>query len=122
MKRPHISAKTKVDVAIRQAGGVKCPLCLCWMDADEPRILEHLVPHELGGSSEADNLSWVHKDCASEKTNGSKATSAGGDIHKIAKAKRLSAAQAIHAAIIAGDMTRAKSRIPSRPFQKRMKP
>jgi 5-methylcytosine-specific restriction endonuclease McrA len=90
MKRPHISTATKVNVAIEQAGGwIRCALCSGPLRPSDPRILEHLVPHELGGSSEAENLRWVHKECAGRKTNGSKATSAGGDIHKIAKAKRL---------------------------------
>jgi len=90
VKRPHISIATKVNVAIEQAGGwIRCALCSGPLRPFEPRILEHLVPHELGGSSEEENLRWVHRGCASTKTNGSKATSAGGDIHKIAKAKRL---------------------------------
>ncbi len=89
-KRPHISVKTKVDVAIIQAGGcITCFLCGMPLYLGEPRILEHVVPHELGGSSETENLQWVHKECAAKKTNGNKATVAGGDIHKIAKAKRL---------------------------------
>lgn len=90
MKRPHISTATKVNVAIEQAGGwIRCAICSGPLRPSEPRILEHLVPHELDGSSDAENLRWVHKECASKKTNGNKATSAGGDIHKIAKAKRL---------------------------------
>jgi hypothetical protein len=91
MKRPHISTATKVSVAIRQGLGdsIWCAICKFQLFADDARILEHLVPHELGGSSEAENLRWVHKECAAKKTNGNKATSAGGDIHKIAKAKRL---------------------------------
>jgi hypothetical protein len=79
-----------VNVAIEQAGGwIRCALCSGPLRPEDPRILEHLVPHELDGSSDAENLRWVHKECAAKKTNGSRATSAGGDIHKIAKAKRL---------------------------------
>jgi hypothetical protein len=90
VKRPHISTATKVNVAIEQAGGwIRCALCSGPLRPSEPRILEHLVPHELDGSSDAENLRWVHKECAGKKTNGSRATSAGGDIHKIAKVKRL---------------------------------
>lgn len=90
-KRPHISAKTMVNVAINQAlaEAIYCPLCDELLAAMDDRILEHMVPHELGGASDETNLRWVHKECAAKKTNGSKATSAGGDIHKIAKAKRL---------------------------------
>ena len=117
MKRPHISEKTKVTVAIMQTmdSEISCPLCMEWLQAKDDRVLEHMVPHELGGASDETNLRWVHKACAAKKTNGSKATSAGGDIHKIAKTKRLTAAQAEHAAITAGDMVRAKlSRNPMR--------
>ncbi len=90
-KRPHISAKTMVNVAINQAlaESIYCPLCDDLLAAMDDRILEHLVPHELGGASDETNLRWVHKECAAKKTNGNKATVAGGDIHKIAKAKRL---------------------------------
>jgi len=88
-KRPHISVKTKVSVAIEQAMTITCPLCWYPLTASDDRILEHMVPHELGGASDITNLRWVHKECAAKKTNGNKATVAGGDIHKIAKAKRL---------------------------------
>jgi hypothetical protein len=117
-KRPHISVKTKVDVAIRQcyAGSILCPLCDDWLDVDHARILEHLVPHELGGSSDAENLRWVHKECAAKKTNGNKATSAGGDIHKIAKGKRLEKARAVHQAVMSGEREKEPGSIPSRPF------
>jgi hypothetical protein len=90
MKRPSIPHRVMVNVAIEQAGGwIRCALCTGPLRPEDPRILEHLVPHELDGSSDAENLRWVHKECAGRKTNGSRATSAGGDIHKIAKAKRL---------------------------------
>jgi 5-methylcytosine-specific restriction endonuclease McrA len=88
-KRPHISVKTKVSVAIEQAVAITCPLCWYPLTAIDDLILEHMVPHELGGASDITNLRWVHKECAGKKTNGNKATVAGGDIHKIAKAKRL---------------------------------
>ena len=118
MKRPHISTATKVNVAIEQAGGwIRCALCSGPLRPSEPRILEHLVPHELDGSSEAENLRWVHRECAGKKTNGSRATSAGGDIHKIAKAKRLEKARAAHEAIVSGAAEKPPGKIKSRPFQ-----
>lgn len=130
-KRPHISSKVLVQIAIQQSmnGWISCPLCHAPLFPEEPRILEHMVPHELGGSSDAENLRWVHKDCASRKTNGSKATSAGGDLHKIAKGKRLERARLAHEAAVLGKtfkpdqpytFVKRKSRpIPSRPFPKR---
>lgn len=130
-KRPHISNKVLVQIAIQQSmnGWISCPLCHAPLFPEEPRILEHMVPHELGGSSDAENLRFVHKDCASRKTNGSKATSAGGDLHKIAKGKRLERARLAHEAAVLGKtfkpeepytFVKRKSRpIPSRPFPTR---
>jgi hypothetical protein len=90
-KRPPISEKTKIAIAISQAqsGVIFCPICHTGISPDDERILEHMVPHEFGGPSTVDNLAWVHKGCAYVKTNGTKATCADGDIHKIAKAKRI---------------------------------
>lgn len=118
MKRPPISAKMKVDVALEQAGGwVYCPLCAGPLRPEHPRILEHMTPHKFGGETDTENLRWVHKECAATKTNGTKATSAGGDIHKIAKAKRLAKARAAHEAIVPGTAEKAPGKIKSRPFQ-----
>lgn len=121
-KRPYISAKVMVNVAFIQADGfVQCFLCKRPLYTHQPRILEHVVPHEFGGASDETNLRWVHEECADKKTNGNKATVAGGDIHKIAKAKRLAKAQETHAAIVAKVEERKPSRIPSRPFPKQQR-
>lgn len=91
----NISVKTKVDVAIMQAAGIRCPLCSKYLMSGDPRILEHMVPRALftilHKRDAKENLRWVHKRCAVLKTNGTKATCADGDIHKIAKAKRIAA-------------------------------
>lgn len=124
MKRPHIPASVKVAIAISQAqsGVIFCPICHTGISPDDVRILEHMIPHELGGPSTVDNLAWVHKDCAYAKTNGTKATSASGDLHKIAKAKRLQRAHEAHVAALLGEpiQTTARRTIPSRPFPKRV--
>lgn len=132
-KRPHIPTHVRVNVAINQAehGEIRCPLCHTGLAAMDERVLEHMVQHELGGLSDETNLRWVHKDCALSKTNGTKATSASGDLHKIAKAKRLERGHEKHMAAVLGkpaapdEVTyafRKKRRIPSRPFPKRPKP
>lgn len=96
-------------------------------------ILEHMVAREFYKDKEfADqpgNLAWVHKDCAAIKTNGRKSTVADGDLHKIAKAKRLQRAKELHEAAVLGKhfksdqpytFAKRKSRpIPSRPFPTR---
>lgn len=89
--RAHISVKRRVDVAINQAeaSGIICPLCKYRLYADEPRILEHMVPHEFTKDNSVKNLRWVHKACADLKTDGPKHLKVAGDKSKIAKAKRL---------------------------------
>jgi hypothetical protein len=128
-KRPHIPDRVKVSVAIGQSqfGFIICPLCHVAMYPEEPRILEHLVPHELGGASDETNLRWVHEECARRKTNGNGATVADGDIHKIAKGKRLKREHDEHVERVLGKgnppaYVRPRSRkIPSRPFPKKVK-
>lgn len=131
MKRPNIPAHVRVNVAINQAQGmaVNCPICHTPLAAMDERVLEHMVPHGLGGASDETNLRWVHRECAATKTNGRKSTVVDGDLHKIAKAKRLQRAHEAHEAAVLGkpaspeEVTVAfRRRIPSRPFQKRVKP
>jgi hypothetical protein len=123
MKRPNIPAHVRVNVAILQAqhGGIICPICHTLIALGDPRILEHMVPHELGGLSDETNLRWVHTDCAKTKTNGRKPTVVDGDLHKIAKAKRLQRAHEAHVAALLGEpiQTPPRRTIPSRPFPKR---
>ena len=118
-KRPHIPAHVRVNVAISQAehGAIRCPICHTELAAMDDRILEHMVPHELGGASDETNLRWVHKECAKVKTNGRKATCADGDTHKIAKGKRLRREHEKHVAIVLGEEEKTPGKIKSRPFQ-----
>lgn len=141
--RPTISPRVMVSVAIRQANsladektyqkrGVFCPLCYRILLSNEARRLEHMTPRAtriaLGLDPDApENLYWVHKECADKKTNGkSKATCADGDIHKIAKAKRVNRDHELHKAVRRGDAVRPPGKIknrktewPSRQFQSR---
>lgn len=120
MSRPKIPDRVKVNVVLQQAGGwVTCPLCEGPLRPADDRILEHMVPRELGGSDEEENLRWVHRACAAKKTNGSKATAAGGDLHKIAKTKRLALARQLHHAVVVLGERRPASKIQSRGFDKR---
>lgn len=107
-----------VTVAILQAGSIRCVLCNKPLTADMARVLEHMTPVALGGGNTIDNLRWVHRPCADRKTNGTAATCASGDLHKIAKAKRLAKAQEVHRAVLAGEVTREPSRMKSRGFDK----
>lgn len=89
-RRPPVSVKTKVDVALRQSfGNAICPLCRMQLLPEHERVLEHMVPFAWTMGHITEDLAWVHKACADKKTYGNKATCADGDIHKIAKAKRI---------------------------------
>ena len=131
MTRKAIPTKVQVSVAIRQGwhsagagcGFFACALCRGPLPAVDDRVLEHMVPHAtmvaLGQDpDEIDNLRWVHAECAARKTNGTKATCASGDLHKIAKAKRLAKATEEHKAVLARVMTRPAGKIKSRGFAK----
>lgn len=119
MKRPAISAKVKVDVALRQANGCAiCPLCRMQLLPEHDRVLEHMVPFAWTLGHVTEDMAWVHKACADKKTYGNKATCADGDIHKIAKAKRLAKAQETHAAVVAKVTTKQPGTIKSRGFDK----
>ena len=119
-KRKAIAPHMLVTVAILQAvdGGLRCPLCTLRITTSHKRVLEHLTPLAFGGKNEIDNLRFVHRECADKKTNGTAATCASGDLHKIAKAKRLAKAQEVHRAVLAGTHKREPSRIKSRGFDR----
>lgn len=132
-KRKPIPVKVQVAVAIAQAynatdcQGVQCPLCGIPIHPSAPRILEHMTPHAtltaLGQDPDTvDNLRWVHVPCAAKKTNGTKTTCASGDLHKVAKAKRLATARAVHDAVKRGEHVRPASRIKGRGFSKVHRP
>jgi hypothetical protein len=67
---------------------------------------DHRHAHGLGGEHSYKNLYPMHAECHREKTFGSKATTAGSDIHKIAKVKR----------IAKGGKKRRGRKLKSRPF------
>lgn len=117
-RRPSIPVRVQVAVALKQAVKVPCPLCGFHVDHTSERVLEHMVPRAWTESDGIEGLAWVHKACADKKTFGSGATVADGDLHKIAKVKRLAKARAEHEAIVAKLATRAPGKIKSRPFPK----
>ena len=122
-KRRPVPPHLLVTVAIIQAGnGIKCPLCGLRITHEHKRILEHLTPVAFGGGNTVDNLRFVHAACAAKKTNGNAATCANGDLHKIAKAKRLDRAREAHRAVLAGERQREPGKIKSRGFPKVHRP
>lgn len=113
-------------------GQAICPLCQRPLGKDGIDW-DHAIPLALGGEDRPSNIRAVHRECHRIKTTGpSKATAAGGDIHKAAKTKRLTQAQEVfRAALLAkrpaflaadhADQAVAKPvrKIASRPFPKR---
>lgn len=73
---------------------------------------DHIHAHALGGDSSADNCQPLCPECHQRKTGGGKATSAGSDVQRIAKIKRLTGQT--------GQGRKAK--IASRPFPKAHRP
>lgn len=123
MTRRRLSMKDKLEILIRQA---VCPLCNERLGKLDGIDFDHIHPLALGGSDDdLTNFQAVHRDtCHRIKTSGTKATSAGSDIHMIAKAKRLARKNADFLRLVSSDDTppeKPKSKWPSRPFPKRAK-
>lgn len=94
MKRKQPTAGQVRDVLIAQAASqdrpILCHICEEPMEPGQDLIREDLHAVALGGVDGPSNWRYVHRfPCAYEKTYGTKATTAGSDIHLIAKGKRL---------------------------------
>jgi hypothetical protein len=88
MSRRKLSQKDKLEILIRQS---VCPLCGERLGKLEDVDFDHVHPLALGGSdNDNGNFQALHRSCHRVKTSGTKATSAGSDIHEVAKTKRLS--------------------------------
>ncbi len=97
VERAHLSVKTKLLVLTQQA---RCPLCNERLGPLDGIDFDHVVPLALGGADDETNLTAVHRSCHRLKTSGTPATSAGSDIHVIAKSKRLQRATEAHEAVM----------------------
>lgn len=115
-KRKFVSEVTAIRVAILQGGTVPCYRCKEPLTATGIINREHIVPLALGGADEIENYAYSHGECHRIVTFGTKATVADGDIHKIAKAKRLAKAREAHKAIVAGTAEKPVGKIKSKPF------
>ena len=69
-KRPHIPERVKIEALLRR-NEICCDLCYAQIKPGDKTIWEHLVPHELGGASDATNLGLAHLECAKKKRMGS---------------------------------------------------
>ena len=122
MNRRKLSMKDKLEILIRQSA---CPLCGERLGKLEDVDFDHEQALARGGDDTNDNLRAVHRSCHRVKTSGTKATSAGSDIHEIAKTKRLDKKNAEFMRLISsrecGEKRRKKNTIKSRGFGKRKK-
>ena len=103
-RRRRPTKSQQIAILDRQFG--RCAICLIVPLNPE---WDHIQALELGGNNSTENFQALCKSCHEIKTHGSKATSAGSDIHKIAKARR----------IARGGKTRKGPRLRSRGFEKR---
>lgn len=105
-KRKYLTPKQKKDILSRQNN--LCATCSKPLSKGD-MIDDHWLALGLGGSNALDNRRFICVSCNKLKTFGSKATTAGADLHLIAKGKRLRA----------GPRKRKGRAIPSRPFPKK---
>lgn len=120
--RRSVSLTTKLAVMVRQA---VCPKCGERLGALKDVEFDHSTPLAIGGADDESNLVALHVECHAVKTTGTPATTAGSDIHLIAKGKRLTKDQEetrrrlLAKSGQAEASERPKGKIPSRPFPKR---
>jgi 5-methylcytosine-specific restriction endonuclease McrA len=91
--RPPIPVRMKIDSLLFRAvllgHPILCNVCHAKLSPGDVIEWDHYNPLALGGAHTWANLLPLHKACHRKKTSGTKATSAGSDIHTIAKVKRL---------------------------------
>jgi 5-methylcytosine-specific restriction endonuclease McrA len=109
MKRKAITDKMKLEGAICW-GSVVCTNCCIRFKFPREIEWDHFNPVAMGGRHDDSNIRPLCKECHKLKTFGSKATTAGSDIHKIAKVKR----------IAKGGKTRKGPPMKSRGFDKKL--
>lgn len=84
--RRKLTTLDKLKVVVAQA---ICPLCGGRLGELDGLDFDHATALALGGADEVENLRAVHRDCHAIKTRGAGATTAGTDIGRIAKVKRI---------------------------------
>lgn len=124
LPRPSIPLKVQRDAALIQLG---LDPKTAELDHDPALGLRARTPD--GGykpaANDPEHLKWRDPVPHAIKTFGTKATTAGSDIHLIAKGKRLRRDRAEHQAVMAGEpiaRPRRKAKIAGRPFSKQHRP
>lgn len=86
-RRKPITDKMKWQ-ALLYRFAVPCVICKVSLGPKAEIEWDHFWPIALGGPDSYQAIRPLHKACHAKKTFGTKATTAGSDIHKIAKDKR----------------------------------
>jgi len=119
VKRKSPSLKERLEILVKQA---YCPLCRGKLGLLADLHWDHIVPLALGGDNSPQNLQAVHIFCHDKKTRGVPATTAGSDIHVIAKTKRLARKEEDFRRRLmepTPPLERQKSKWPKRSFQRK---
>jgi HNH endonuclease len=88
MKRESITPNMKV-ASLLYHNDIVCPLCDAPLMASDKIEWDHFHALALGGAHDYTNIEAVHAECHRRKTFGAAATTAGADINKIAKTRRI---------------------------------
>ena len=118
-KRAEFSLRTKLEAMVRY---LRCPglpekgiTCGRKFGTLSEVEFDHIAREEATQDNSVENCRPLCKECHRIKTSGTKATSAGSDVHMAAKAKRIRKKEA-------GIEPKFKRKIPSRPSQRKERP
>lgn len=94
MSRKTFSEGKVLAILISQGAIIPCGKCRKAMTDPKNIMREHLHQIAGGGEDEVSNCQYWHKKpCSHEKTYGTKATTAGSDVHARTKSRRILKAQ-----------------------------
>lgn len=121
MKRKAISANMKID-ALMARFHILCEECGGRLNAGGIVEWDHAHPIALGGSHAFYNIRPLHPECHSAKSHGTGATTAGSDIGKISKERRIIRTKKMEVKKRKPGTRKPKSAWPSRKMQNRSFP
>lgn len=120
--RPKLTTLDKLKIVTRFC---RCQGCGQRLGDLKDIEFDHQHARCLGGSDELDNFVPLHKACHAIKTRGTPATTAGSDIHVLAKSRRLTKEQIEFRLRLSakgpGNPPPKRGKIPSRPFNSKGK-
>jgi 5-methylcytosine-specific restriction endonuclease McrA len=113
--RSAMTTKRRLEVMVKWG---HCYLCLAKLTSLEDTQFDHVIPLELGGTDDVENIQPAHAECHRDKTR--------GDARDIAKMRRRIKKEDEHHLRrdnrTPGERREKQSRLPSRPFNTKSKP